>query len=386
MQNLYDASNQWAKRPDDERFWNLNEMIAFLDGVKRTSYEATVRSDTLDVVTDGDDVALVGPKGKPARMTNYAFKQFASLVKAPPAYLQTLPTDLAVTNLRHGLRMREMQGRDLMVLGNSNGSQMVRSVTSEKYCRIWDADIARGLTRLTDQGWHTPPARPHNHTARTRIATADDVTAACNSGLAIKEGDTIAPAGLYASDHDLFVFMIRDDRPVEFPGCSTPLYRGFFVSNSEVGDRRFELCTFLFNGVCGNHIVWGASNVRRTSIVHLGKTSDARAMRALATKARDFANASERDDQRRIEKARTHILGNTTDDVIDFLYEKRISTRTLAEAAVNAAVDHQEDHVSNPRSAWAIAQGFTRVSQESNYADRRVTIDQMATKVLDRAF
>ena len=57
------------------------------------------------------------------------------------------------------------------------------------------------------------------------------------------------------------------------------------------------------------------------------------------------------------------------------------ATQADAEAAYVATV--QTENVS-PRSFWGIAQGLTRVSQESGHQDDRLALDQLAAKVLSR--
>lgn len=47
---------------------------------------------------------------------------------------------------------------------------------------------------------------------------------------------------------------------------------------------------------------------------------------------------------------------------------------------------HTEDHRADPGSVWGIVGGLTRLSQQSEYADKRVEIDQAAGKVLQIAF
>src|SRR5205085_2945852 len=70
---------------------------------------------------------------------------------------------------------------------------------------------------------------------------------------------------LFASDRDMFVFLADEDRRIDVPGRrngSGSMARGFFVWNSETGDKTLGLGFFLFDYVCANRIVWG----RRTNI------------------------------------------------------------------------------------------------------------------------
>lgn len=105
------------------------------------------------------------------------------------------------------------------------------------YGRIWDADVADALSEAIEgSSWHAP------------LAYGGE------------------PAGLYASDRDMFVFLVSDENPVEI--ANARLGRGFFCWNSETGAPTFGLTTFLYNYVCGNHIVWEAEQVQELRIIH----------------------------------------------------------------------------------------------------------------------
>jgi hypothetical protein len=98
---------------------------------------------------------------------------------------------------------------------HTNGGLHLRCVTSDEYKRIWNYEIAElALALQENEGWKTPPARPCGvEGVPVRIATADDVLRnSSHPGLGIEVGDKISPAGLYASDHDCFIFQVNEDR------------------------------------------------------------------------------------------------------------------------------------------------------------------------------
>ena len=106
------------------------------------------------------------------------------------------------------------------------------------------------------------------------------------------------PSGLYASDHDVFAFLVDGGSVVEEPEGfghrPSQLHRGFFVRNSETGAGLFELCFFLFRVVCGNHIIWDAENVMRFRIRH-NRLAPEHFDRAEATDAIELAEREEGD-------------------------------------------------------------------------------------------
>ena len=101
--NLHAASSQWAERPADERFWNLETMHAACVASRQGSAVATVPFASLVAGSVGRDVTLTGASGKVARLTHYAFGQLAASVGAPAGYLRDLPADTAAVCLNVGL-------------------------------------------------------------------------------------------------------------------------------------------------------------------------------------------------------------------------------------------------------------------------------------------
>lgn len=212
MTTLMQASNEWSKRPADERYASLEALHAATTHHREVSAQAKgVKLATLRVEVDGwanDPNArpqLVGESGKRADFTHYSFGQLCRTVGAPAAYLRELPAQLAADNLNVGIARAEETPRNLLFA--QNGALRLRAMTSDSYTRIWNADVTARLLRLTEQSpeWQPAPA-------------AFD-----------------GSRGLYASDADMFAFLVDNERRIfeSLPGGG--LGRGFFVSNSEVG-------------------------------------------------------------------------------------------------------------------------------------------------------
>lgn len=388
--NLYKASNQWATRPADERFWTLEEMRAATKAYADASRSATIQYGNVEVLSNGTELFLKGQTGTQARLTHYAMGQLCSRASAPASYLRTLPANLAAQNLNVSLAKREPTDKAKLLV-HVNGDIVLRCMTGEGYERVWNHEVISRLIDVAAKGWKVPPARPSGKPGeQTRVATEADCLSRKLPGLSINPGDLIAPAGLYASDRDMFAFLVDDDHTVENPADKgTPLARGFFVWNSEVGDASFGFSTFLYDAVCGNHIVWGAQEVKEVRIRHVG-TARERAFRGLHVSLREYANASAQDDTRRIAKAQSYILGATKQEAIDaafsFISRKRISVLNQGMVENAYAIAAETPRYGNPNTPWAIAQGLTQLSQASEYADRRVQIDTAAGKLLEMAF
>ena len=382
---LFKASNQWKERPADERFGNVQEMYDACKGYADSAVEAPAKYDDLRVESDNGEIKLVGKENKPALLTNWAFGQLSQLVQAPAGYLRELPGTLAAQNLNYGLKhSRLMMSNDASLLFHQNGSLLCRAITSTQYKRIWNWEIVKRLLALESQGWRVPPARPaHLGQAGSRPATEADVLNAQMSGIGIHVGDMIAPAGLYASDHDMFAFLVNEKYAVN-DGTDQGMARGFFAENSEVGGGCFRLTTFLYRWVCGNHIVWGAEKVREISLVHRGNANKI-CWDLMDLQVRKYAEGSVSDLEAKISTARRFQIAMKKEDVLDRLFGLKIGGRKILEQSY-AMAEENESVDGAPNTAWGFAQGMTRLSQKSIYADKRVEMDRAAGKVLQIAF
>ena len=378
--NLYKASQQWANRPDDERFANLHEMKQSCDYYRNSSVEGNVAYADLRATAVDGEVMLSGT-ARTAHLTNWAFGQLATVAGAPAGYLRRLPAELAAENLNQTLAKVEGTGR---LLAHQNaGDLTLRCLTGANYARIWNGEIVERLIGLQDDGWRVPPARPARiGQAGTREATIADCLTAGDFGLSVQLGDLIAPAGLYASDHDMFVFMVNETRRIE-DGSKGGLSRGFFVSNSEVGGGSLKRTSFLYRHCCGNHIVWGASNVVETKIIHRGNAGD-KFNNEFLVELRKYADDSASDDEARIVDAKRTVIAANKEDVIDALFGKKILPRKDLIAAYDYA--EQEETTVAPNTVWGMVQGVTRLSQDTQFADERAATDKAAGKILELVF
>jgi len=263
-----------------------------------------------------------------------------------------------------------------------NGSTELRAANSDVYARIWNSDITKRLLELESKGWKVPPAMKAHGIEATRVATIDD----CGPYTLVKPGDQISPSGLYASDRDLFAFMIHPERQID-AGGGRSLFRGFFTWNSETGAKSFGVQTFLFDFVCFNHNVWGAEQVTEIRVRHIGQRVYDKLGDAFEIHVRRILDRSATDDEARIMRARQYIIAPTKDELLDKLFGMRSLAipRKSLEAAYQIADEHS-DAYGDPKSAWAMTQGLTEVSQQLHYVSDRVALDRAAGKVMEMSF
>ncbi len=373
---LFNACNQWATRPPDERFSSLAEMLAACRGYYDSACQASVPFDTLKLKAVGDEVKITGSKDLEANLTFWAFGQIARLAAAPAAYVRELSPTLAADCLNYGLKRRSASSAPVELLFHKKADEhgqltlptaaaiapsplLLRALTSEKYTRIWNWEVIERLLPMQEQGWRVPPARPaHAGQPGVRPATEEDVLEDRGFALSVKIGDPIAPAGLYASAHDMFAFLINEKNRIS-DGTDQGLSRGVFFENSEVGDKSLRCTTFLYRHVCGNHIVWDASNVIKLSIRHVGKAREKFSDFILDLKK--YANAGASRDEAKIKKAKTRSIAATKEDVLSKLF--KLLNQNISLEQLDTAFDLVEDHYridGDPHSFWGMAQGITR--------------------------
>jgi len=358
---IFKANQQWATRPDDERFNSIEDLYKATKAYSATAVEAQVPFSSLRAEAQEGEVVLVGRENAPAKLTNWSFGQLAARAGAPANYLSGLPATLAVQNLNHGLKARAVDGEDTdaRLLLHRNGGLLCRAITTQQYERIWNWEVAERLLELQAQGWE--PARPD-----------------------INTNGNDSPA-LYASDHDLFAFIRLHNQVIEQPtdGSLPPLYKGLIYWNGEVGERKIGAMKFLYNAMCGNHIIWGASELVEFSARHVGKVHSKFA--DFEIEIQKYANESTSDIEATIKAAHKKVIASTKEGVLDFLFGKRQVglTKKVLEAAYDAVVPEQDG---DPNTVWGIVQGLTRHSQTVPFADKRQELDRASARILRVAF
>lgn len=366
---LFHAANQWATRPDDERFDSLEAMHRATLAYADTAAEAVVPWNNLRVEAVDGEVAVMGRVGVQANLTHHAFGQLAGRVGAPAGYLRELPATLAAQNLNHGLKQKG-DSTDAQLLFHQNGGLLLRAATSTRYERVWNHEVIARLIDFSYAHGLVPAQKTFDWSSRR--PGQDD------TGKLIL--DPNADKALYASDHDMFAFIMDPEKVIVGP--SGTMRRGVIAQNSEVGAAALKLMGFLFVDVCANHIIWGAEQITEVSFRHVGdirnKWSDA------MLEVRRYLDRAGSFDEEAFEGFRVRIAEDK-DAVLDKLFSLRslgLPRKTL-ENAYDAVVPSEDG---DPRTVWGMAQGITRVSQSEAYAEDRMKIDRAAGKLLQIAF
>ncbi len=387
--NLYDASTQWSSRPPDERFDSIEMLEAACTQLKEVSVEHVIPLASIGAKTVGDEgIVFETPDSGEFAPTNYAFEQMCHRTDYPSrGIVGKLSNHLATQVINHRINktLEEKPDARCILLSNRN-TNVVRSITSEKYSRIYNADLIPFLYRLQRAGWKVPPARPIAvDQPGSRLATDRDVIGSSDFGLNIKPGDLIAPAGLYAGDRDMFAFMVNPNFGFD-DGNGNKMMKGMFLRNSEVGDGSVSITSFMVANVCGNHICWDVNEIVKTRLRHVGDAYQ-KVLLMLNKAMETLCVFSEPNITPIANWLRQHEVALEKEDVIDYFYEMKVDTALTRKVLVSGyEMAEQFNHIDGgtPNTPWGIVQGLTRHSQTLPYANARQAVDMGAGRLLNR--
>ena len=131
---------------------------------------------------------------------------------------------------------------------------------------------ARTTVASTTMSW----SRPYSASPATGSATRAGRCPACSTGRPASTTPMVDvtkdKTTLYASDRDVFLFLVDDMNPIEagtLPDGSPDLFfRGFYCWNSEVGAKTLCIASFCLRAVCQNRNLWGVEDFQEISIRH----------------------------------------------------------------------------------------------------------------------
>lgn len=351
------VSKQWSNRPDDQRFLTVDDLYAAVSTRRQESKVHDVALDVMQVrATDAGEMALYDGTGtQGGLLSNWSFGQLCARAKAPAGYLRTLPAELAAIPLQWSMEMHESageEGNDAKILVRRNGDTRVTAVTSPTYGRIWDSEVVQAIRNGVDLTRWKVPAASYSATDPKRATT------------------------LYASDRDVFVFLVCEDA-VEAGG--EVLRRGFYVENSEVGAATLSISTFTYDYVCDNRIIWGQKNFRQLKIRHTSG-APSRFVNTAVPQLNSYAQSSANEIRDTVTAAKARVVGKDKKSVVEWM-RARGFTAGLAGRAFDAAENDPRRY--DPTTVWGIVQGVTDVAHEITHTNDRVDVETRAGELLE---
>jgi len=320
---------------------------------------------------NAERLSLIVPgQEQPIAPTHWSFGQLCSLVGAPAKYLRELPAPLAGINMQHGLLNHRAEL--VKTLETEDGRVELRAVTGPDYGRIWDHELVAAVMKIAGNGvgdtmWKVP-------------GVLDWATMTHNPFVDVTKDTTT----LYASDRDVFLFLVDDTHPIEagrLPNGDPDLYfRGFYCWNSEVGSKTLGIASFYLRAVCMNRNLWGVEGFEEISIRH-SKFAAQRFAHEAAPALTSFANSSPAPFVAGIKAARDRIVARTDEDRETFLRKRAFSKAETAK--IIETVLQEEGRP--PESIFDFVQGMTAHARTKAHQDSRLELEAKAKTLLEKA-
>ncbi|WP_181408149.1 DUF932 domain-containing protein [Pararhizobium mangrovi] len=365
------VSSEWFSRPDDERYLSLEDLYAAVRVRAERATARTVETKALRVEASRDDAERltlhVPGRDEPIAPTHWSFGQMCGLVGAPAGYLRQLPAPLAGINMQHGLLSHRAEL--IKTLESDDGRVELRAVTGPDYGRIWDHELVAAVMKIAGSGtgdtrWKVP-------------GLLDWSTMTHNPFVEVTKNNTT----LYASDRDVFLFLVDDTHPIEagkLPNGDPDLYfRGFYCWNSEVGSKTLGMASFYLRAVCMNRNIWGAEGFEEIAIRH-SKFAAHRFAHQAAPALERFATSSPAPFMAGIKAAREAVVARKDDDRQSFL-RKRGFSRADTDRIVATVL---EEEGRPPESIFDFVQGITALARSKPHQDARLDLEGKAAKLL----
>jgi hypothetical protein len=367
------VSSEWFSRPDDERYLSLSDLYAAVRSRADRATARTVESSVIRVEASRDNAErltlIVPDRELPIAPTHSGFGQLCGLVGAPSTYLRDLPAPLAAINLQHGLLSHRAEL--VKTLEVEDGRVELRAVTGPDYGRIWDHELVGAVMKIAGDG---------TGDTRWKVPGVLDWSTMTHNPFVDVTKDTTT---LYASDRDVFLFLVDDTHPIEaghLPNGDPDLYfRGFYAWNSEVGSKTLGIASFYLRAVCCNRNLWGVEDFQEINIRH-SKFAAQRFAHEAAPALKSFAQSSPAPFVAGIRAAREQIVAKKDEDRETFLRKRGFSKSDTAK--IISTVLHEERHP--PASVFDFVQGITAVARTNAHQDVRLELEGRAKALLER--
>ncbi len=377
------VSSQWFSRPDDQKFLSLDNMLAFKKNDAQRMTSRTVDTHKIQIIGEFDEA---NPSRGDLRIeyaddnnrdhtnvpTNWSFGQLSQLSGAPAGYLKDLPAPLAADCIQWGLRYN--RGRELVkVFGSQNDGGDLRAATGPDYGRIYDWEILEPIKQLVDASggrWKVP-----------------GMMVGSRDGLAVYDPDipvSMDTTTLFASDRDVFVFLVDDRNPIEVGklpnGEPDLMFRGFYAWNSETGSKTAGIAAMYLRGVCMNRNLWGVENFQEIKIRHTKFAPDRFAMEARPA-LESFAHGSTATFVEGVQAEKAAKIAHDDESRLEFLIKRAGLSGRMAKAA-NAR--HLKEEGRPVETVWDAAQAITAIARDIPHQDARIEVEKKAGILLNK--
>jgi len=373
------VSRQWISRPEDQRFLSLNDMRDKLRHRAENTNERIVKTKGIEFIApepetmaDTNKLSIGLPGGDIVSPSHWSFGQLSTLANFSARELRKLPTQIGADVLNYMMRNQ----REVPELKTYDCMGTMRAAVGPKYGWIRDADVVEAVQMIAGNGtgdtrWKIPGVINWSTNMYDPFAPV-----------------TIDSTTLYASDRDVFIFLVDDTHPVEVgklkDGSPDLMFRGFYVSNSEVGAGALKLSAFYLRAVCQNRNLWGVEHFNEMTIRHTSQ-APARFIDEARPALQSFATGSDKRLIEGVQKAKTAIVAREEDEALAFLRNRGFSAKRAKTIMMHdAETGAQREKGDFPRTAWTMAQAITAEAREEKNSDTRIEMELIAGKILDK--
>lgn len=374
-QARHELSSQWFKRPSDERFLDLDSLAASVKARSDATQQRTLETRKIEFIApepetieDTHVLHVAGPDGDMSEPTHWSFGQLAGLAGAPAGYLRKLPSQIVAQNLNYGLRY--IRTVEQVKLYERPGFDL-RAATGPDYGRIFDHEVVEAVRQVAGNGvgdtrWKVPGVMDwRTMIYDPNVAPTPDTTT------------------LYASDRDVFIFLVDDRNPIVVGkarnGEDDIMFRGFYVANSEVGAGAMTIATFYLRALCCNRIMWGVEGFEKISMRH-SKNAPARFIAEAKPALLEMAERSTARLIEGVEKAKAAKVAHDEESALDFLKNRGLS----GQQSKKVLDIFEKEEGGKARTVWDMAQGITALARNIGHQDERVTMERVAGRLLDK--
>jgi hypothetical protein len=369
-----DLQKEWIARPADQRFLNLSDLREFCFDRYRRSTETRTETKKIEFIAPEtqtlDNMHKLGvglPNGEEVAPSHWSFGQVCRLAKAPQSYLSTLPSALVADNLNFSLRYsREVESVKLY-----HDSASLMAATGPDYGRIFDYELVEAVQNIAgngtgDQRWKIP-------------GMLDWGTMKYNPDHPVSKDTTT----LYASDRDVYIFLVDDRNPIEVGklpnGDPDYLFRGFYCKNSEFGNGLLVVSTFYLRGICCNRLMWGVEGFQQVEMIH-SKMAPSRFIEQIRPALVSYAESSSVTLVDAVAKCKAAQVVANKEEGLEWLNNRGLTRKRAL--AVWETVMREEQH--EPRSVWDMAQGITAEARREINTDTRMELELTAKSMLEK--
>ena len=362
------VSSQWFNRPDDQRFLNLTDLATHV----RARSEASVQT-----IVDVADIRVKASMNNPEKLaleyhglevepTHWAFGQLSGLAGAPAGYLRKLPSAIAGINLQYGLTNLRSENAKMYYDENQ-----LHAATGVEYGRVHDYELVEAVQRIAGNGVGD---------TRWKIPGTIDWAKGMYNPFVDPTKDTTT---LYASDRDVFMFLVDDTHPIEIGklknGDPDLVFRGFYVWNSEVGSKTLGISTFMLRGVCQNRNIWGQQDKHSLTIRH-SKNAPQRFAAEVGPALVEYSNQSDLGIITSVQLAKQAIVAKNEDERLQFLGKSGFSAKQAKKIIDTVMLEEDKP----AESVWDFVQGITAMARNVKHTDDRLKLEETAGKLMSK--